>query len=202
MKKCPKCGKTYDDSWKICLSCCNAKLTDDLSVIPTGAEPFEFKLSRKRQIIFGIFLMLLGVFFSFTYSYFETDSIMGKLGILVMIIWPTYVGFSLLFPNVALKIQEVGEGILKAMGILVVAVLGIIVFGFLGYAIMAAPGVPIWVKVIILLGAIKIIMNDWYIRNLQDKISALEARLDDIDEEVREQPSGVDEFSEITLRKE
>lgn len=24
MKKCPKCGKTYDDSWGVCLSCCSA----------------------------------------------------------------------------------------------------------------------------------------------------------------------------------
>ncbi len=30
MRKCPKCGKTYDDTWKVCLTCSTA-LSDNIS---------------------------------------------------------------------------------------------------------------------------------------------------------------------------
>lgn len=36
MKKCPKCGQTYDDSWKVCLHC-SVNLSDDLSA--RGSNP-------------------------------------------------------------------------------------------------------------------------------------------------------------------
>lgn len=37
MKKCPKCGKTYDDTWKVCLHC-SVDLSENLSVVETNPE--------------------------------------------------------------------------------------------------------------------------------------------------------------------
>ena len=77
MRKCPKCGKTYDDSWKVCLQC-NVALVDDLSMTNTNPEPLKnegaIKKSRfvenmtdadkmllrlKRKEVMGYFLFFL-----------------------------------------------------------------------------------------------------------------------------------------------
>jgi hypothetical protein len=45
MKKCPKCGKQYDDSWNVCLSC-NSSLGDEN--VEAGDE-LEKKANAKRK---------------------------------------------------------------------------------------------------------------------------------------------------------
>lgn len=37
MRKCPKCGKVYDNTWKVCLSC-SVALVDDLTIPETNPE--------------------------------------------------------------------------------------------------------------------------------------------------------------------
>ena len=55
MKKCPKCGKTYDDSWKICLTC-RAPLTKNLSTKPSGKP--KNKPKRKNPILYSVIIFL------------------------------------------------------------------------------------------------------------------------------------------------
>ena len=68
MKKCPKCGQTYDDSWKICLHC-SVNLSDDLSTRESNPE-LRNKAENKRPngvtilgtlIIIGAVLSLLSI---------------------------------------------------------------------------------------------------------------------------------------------
>lgn len=48
MKKCPKCNKTYDDSWKVCLSC-QGMLIDYKEYMPTQQKDDELVLKDKIQ---------------------------------------------------------------------------------------------------------------------------------------------------------
>lgn len=45
MNQCPKCGKTYDDSWKVCLHC-NVVLGRDMSKVVPNAENQNNKVKK------------------------------------------------------------------------------------------------------------------------------------------------------------
>jgi len=68
MRKCPKCGQAYDDSWKLCLRC-NLGLSDNLSIKETNPEIREkWEQWEKKPkpllvriiILFGYLLIVLG----------------------------------------------------------------------------------------------------------------------------------------------
>ena len=47
MKKCPKCGKSYDDSWRICYDCQIPLLDGDVIVYEEGEKYFLFQILKK-----------------------------------------------------------------------------------------------------------------------------------------------------------
>jgi hypothetical protein len=49
VKKCPKCGKTFDDSWEVCLGC-SVQLSDDLSVTPDLPETPNPSSTKKKKL--------------------------------------------------------------------------------------------------------------------------------------------------------
>jgi len=51
MKKCPKCGKVYDDSWKMCLNC-SVVLSEDISIVETNPE-LEVKRAKGSILDFS-----------------------------------------------------------------------------------------------------------------------------------------------------
>lgn len=62
MKKCPKCGKTYDDTWKICLHC-GVNLSNDLSIKEDNPE-LQNKGGDKRPngvTILGVLIIISSV---------------------------------------------------------------------------------------------------------------------------------------------
>ncbi|NQT23137.1 MAG: hypothetical protein HQ579_06855 [Candidatus Omnitrophica bacterium] len=71
MKKCPKCQKTYDDSWKVCLSC-REKLVSAEPGLPAGPSNMQAKENNMRRrpagvAIFGWLIIIgsvLGLLFS------------------------------------------------------------------------------------------------------------------------------------------
>ncbi len=92
MKKCPKCEKIYDDSWKICLNCSNTMLVD------AGEEPISTKKGEepKKKVIkrkdveltigqyflnrLGILSLVAGFAFFIAYSFQHIGSL-GKLAV-------------------------------------------------------------------------------------------------------------------------
>lgn len=54
MKKCPTCGKTYDDSWSICLDC-HTSLVSDLNIKPTNPGLAKPKKISRGQVAVGAF---------------------------------------------------------------------------------------------------------------------------------------------------
>lgn len=57
MKKCPKCGRTYDDSWTVCLTC-EKGLSNDTSVQETNPE-LRKGSDRKRSKGVTVFAVLI-----------------------------------------------------------------------------------------------------------------------------------------------
>ena len=60
MRKCPKCGKTYDDTWKICLDC-SVSLTEDMSIKESNPELRSKKrglLTTVNSIAFALYLIM------------------------------------------------------------------------------------------------------------------------------------------------
>ena len=58
MKKCPKCGKTYDDTWKVCLHCRQG-------LVPHSGEESGGNTPHSdgvlSEMIGHIFLYILGI---------------------------------------------------------------------------------------------------------------------------------------------
>jgi len=65
MKRCPKCGKTYDDSWSVCLNC-SAQLEDTAggasSATTTSQGSHYVQARKKTQPIKYILLMSISFF--------------------------------------------------------------------------------------------------------------------------------------------
>lgn len=58
MRKCPECGKTYDDTWKICVA------DESILVNFDGKETVELKVTKKRPVgivVIAILLILGGL---------------------------------------------------------------------------------------------------------------------------------------------
>ena len=47
MKKCPKCGKTYDNSWEVCLSC-SEKLVASEEISPEKTKELKTNVAKKK----------------------------------------------------------------------------------------------------------------------------------------------------------
>jgi len=62
MKKCSKCGQTYDDSWKVCLKC-GVNLSDDLSAKESNSGLRSGSKVKKPEgvKILGIIFLILSV---------------------------------------------------------------------------------------------------------------------------------------------
>ncbi len=60
MKKCPKCGKEYDDTWKNCLNC-SVPLTEDMSIKEFHPEIRSKKEKSDGIIILGVFRLLCSI---------------------------------------------------------------------------------------------------------------------------------------------
>ncbi|MCX5668023.1 MAG: hypothetical protein NTY34_06930 [Candidatus Omnitrophica bacterium] len=70
MKKCPKCGKTYDDTWKVCLSC-SVALSDNLSIVETNPE---IRKQQEKPLLLIVIILtsivgLAGVLFFLALAY-------------------------------------------------------------------------------------------------------------------------------------
>lgn len=63
MKKCLKCGQTYDDSWKVCLHC-SISLTDDPSIKESRHEAAQKSGKKKPDgiMVFGVLIIIGSVF--------------------------------------------------------------------------------------------------------------------------------------------
>jgi len=55
MKTCPKCRKTYDDSWKVCLGC-REKLISQGDSLPTDPSTFSDEENTKRKRPKGVLI--------------------------------------------------------------------------------------------------------------------------------------------------
>lgn len=72
MKKCPKCGKTYDDTWKICLHC-SVALSDNLLVAETNPElrTKRAEMGSNMYYILGVIFLYLGSATMFTATFVQ-----------------------------------------------------------------------------------------------------------------------------------
>jgi len=60
MKKCPKCGKTYDDTWKMCLHC-SVALSDNLSIVETNPEIWKKQEGKPLPLFAKISILIIGL---------------------------------------------------------------------------------------------------------------------------------------------
>ncbi len=59
MRKCPRCGETYDDTWKVCLNCSTA-LSDNLSIKETNPEMRKGRGRESLSLFIKISMLLTG----------------------------------------------------------------------------------------------------------------------------------------------
>lgn len=82
MKECPECGRSYDDSWRVCLFCgerlvkTREQVGGELSI-----ERDKFPGNKLLIVVFSVFLMLLTpvVIFVLYAAYFQAlDSVADR----------------------------------------------------------------------------------------------------------------------------
>ena len=84
MKKCPKCGRTYDDSWEVCLKC-SKKLVFEGPLMPSKKAEDTYQESPKIvQNIIGCTVGLIfgkvasAIFKSIVFSVFPSQVLKEK----------------------------------------------------------------------------------------------------------------------------
>ena len=89
MRKCPKCGKTYDDTWKICLHC-SVNLSDDMSI---KESQIESQVKKKNNVFWKIYFWFFCVLLIVGYVYTKSFGIIYSIDLIIS--FPSTVGFFL-----------------------------------------------------------------------------------------------------------
>ena len=102
MKKCPKCGKTYDDSWEVCLLCTEkllqlnedtSKIIEEYKVVNKAADLLKLKMAlsslRRNLWIYAGGLIAIFVLWGFLGSENEIlqNILVWAMGISVLVVF-------------------------------------------------------------------------------------------------------------------
>ena len=105
MRYCPKCGRSYDDSWGVCFDC-KVLLSKEL---PSGLPSQEISELKRVTFFFAIALLLLSLG-SFYFSLFVpewTDSLVERFGLIVVGNFLLHMAWFLSLPMIGRVFKEV-----------------------------------------------------------------------------------------------